>query len=408
VRRGHYGVLALTALCGGGTSGPKPAVAAVVTYSSGLIALLLADFGAPWLTPVIPLLGLDSLVLSTFCGTDPPAIPTFTSAETEAILKLNFGADYDSGISKLTDLVEHLIWYDACQCTTGSPTTLPAAAAPPSGTPILVAPYPQATTACKILAPQGFTVTPSTGPIFAGQLSNVSAAGVILDVTSTRVTMHTSVHTSPGENVTFTVTHERVTTTTVVLDTTTFTLTPAQTIVVTIPWTVGAGAIRGFFSGVAGTGSTDATIGFENFCGGDVPGGETSPCCPPDPATQSSLDAILALVTLIQRQLAPFGTVHGASHTGLTGAGQLSVTGLIGVAVDLTTTPGRVGLVAGDPDTVFDVGWINVGTADGWGPRHFITSDPFVLSPVSGDVTLIGYSLPADVVATITELVREP
>ena len=113
-------------------------------------------------------------------------------------------------------------------------------------------------------------------------------------------------------------------------------------------------------------------------------------------------------MNLIQRQLAPFAYVHGTVHTGISGNGQLAVSGLLGVAVDVTTLPARAGRTSGDPDQLYDVGWINVGTADGFGPRQFISSNPFILRPVPGDMTLIGYSIPADVVVTITELVREP
>jgi hypothetical protein len=131
-------------------------------------------------------------------------------------------------------------------------------------------------------------------------------------------------------------------------------------------------------------------------------------CCPVDSAVYSILNAIMSQVTLIQRQLAPFSYVTGAAHTGLSGTGQFAVQGLLGLSVNITTTPARLGLTIGDPNTLWDAGWINVGTADGWGPRSFITSDPFILKPVSGDVTLVGYSIPSDVVVTITELVREP
>ena len=96
------------------------------------------------------------------------------------------------------------------------------------------------------------------------------------------------------------------------------------------------------------------------------------------------------------------------AYSGLSGNGQFAISGLLGVSVALTTVPGRIGLVAGDPDTIFDAGWVTLGTADGWGPRQFITSNPFILRPIAGDMTLLGYSIPADVVATITELTREP
>jgi hypothetical protein len=62
----------------------------------------------------------------------------------------------------------------------------------------------------------------------------------------------------------------------------------------------------------------------------------------------------------------------------------------------------------GDPNRIYDVGWVNVGTPDGWQEPQYITSNPFVIQPVSGDVTVVGYSIPHDVTVTITELIREP
>jgi hypothetical protein len=115
------------------------------------------------------------------------------------------------------------------------------------------------------------------------------------------------------------------------------------------------------------------------------------------------------MTTLIQRQVAPFAYVPGTAHAALTGAGQFAVQGDIGISVDVTTVPGRAGSEYGNPLNLFDLGWLNVGTADGWVHRELITANPFLyLPPDMGVMTLVGYSLSPDVVATITELVREP
>jgi len=51
----------------------------------------------------------------------------------------------------------------------------------------------------------------------------------------------------------------------------------------------------------------------------------------------------MAMVTLIQRQAAPFGYVPGAIHAGLTGTGVIAIQGLIGCKVDITTLPTQLG-----------------------------------------------------------------
>jgi len=53
---------------------------------------------------------------------------------------------------------------------------------------------------------------------------------------------------------------------------------------------------------------------------------------------QAQLDQLMAMVTLIQRQAAPFGYVPGAIHAGLTGTGVIAIQGLIGCK-SVTTLP---------------------------------------------------------------------
>jgi hypothetical protein len=114
------------------------------------------------------------------------------------------------------------------------------------------------------------------------------------------------------------------------------------------------------------------------------------------------------MVTLLQRQTAPFAYVSGASHTSLSGTGTVAVQGILGVLLNVSI-PTRAGEVVGTPDTRFSVGWINFGTADGYGPRQFIESDSQVLFPaVNGIWTIVGYSLLPGVTMTLTELIREP
>jgi hypothetical protein len=85
------------------------------------------------------------------------------------------------------------------------------------------------------------------------------------------------------------------------------------------------------------------------------------------------------------------------------------VQGILGLAIDLGSLPDRAGLVAGTPNTVYDVGWLNLGTADGYLERHRIQSVSHVIFPASpGVFTTVGYTLPDDLTVTITELLREP
>jgi hypothetical protein len=121
------------------------------------------------------------------------------------------------------------------------------------------------------------------------------------------------------------------------------------------------------------------------------------------------LSRIESLLTLVQRQAAPFAYVNGASHSGLTGNGHLDVQGLLGAKVELTTVPGRLGIASGDPDTLFDAGFLRWGSSSGAATSQRIDTTPFLSFPGgAGQFTRISYSLAGGVVATITELVREP
>lgn len=392
----------MTALCGGGTSGPKPAVAAVVDYSSGLIASILAARGLGWLIPVIPLAGLPPLVLANFCGSDPPALPTFTSAETSAIIGLQFGSDFDSGVSKLKDLILHSLWYDACQCTSGSLTAFPTIT-PPAGTPITLPPLPNATVPCDTKASTNLTWGPGSGTIFP-KITDYRA----MNVTMFRVTTVNSVFsgTGPAESISF---KQYGTDFTTVLRTDVFAVSHAQTSVQYFPALPGTGAFDYQTTWNATTGLTLSQTTVDAFCNGDAPGGVQQPCCPPDLATQASLDLILQTVTLIQRQAVPFGYVPSTVHAGLSGAGVIPIAGLIGAKVAVTTLPTQLGRAGSTPVEYFDMGFLTFGTPDGYPTSYRLERDSQLMLPSRcAAYTDLAYDLHPGVVVTITELLREP
>lgn len=133
------------------------------------------------------------------------------------------------------------------------------------------------------------------------------------------------------------------------------------------------------------------------------------PCCPPDVTTQAYLDLILQAVTLIQRQSVPFGYVPATTHAALSGAGSLTIGGLIGVKVDLTTIPASYGRSGTSPTEYFDLGWVTFGTPDGFPSSFRVDKELNLLTPrLCGAYTVLDYQLAPGVIATITELVREP
>jgi hypothetical protein len=147
-------------------------------------------------------------------------------------------------------------------------------------------------------------------------------------------------------------------------------------------------------------------IDFWAQCGGTI-GGPVNPCAA-DPAVLDLLGQIMQLLLLVQRQGVPFATINGAAHTALTGNGSIAVQGLIGARVELTTLPGWVGQESGSPNVLFETGWINWESPSGFTDREFLSANPLVTyPPLAGVYTALHYSIPAGIVATITELRRE-
>lgn len=393
----------MTAICpAGGPSSPKLGAAEWVTYTSGLLGAIFAAYDMVWLIPLVPFLGLAPLELNAFCATDPPTEPAFTSDETSALLNLRFGSDFDSGLAKLVDLAKGMIWRELCECDSGTATPFAPPAIPP-GTPITQY-YAPTNDPCDAV----FTYTDA----FAAGGGSLNRGGPILTAG-----VHPSAFVyhcvgTPGFSGTagsFNWTFEQVGPGNVTLRSDVVNVpTPTATVDRTVQAVANVQQIRLTQASVSGTTTqkiTGTTI--TSYCG--VPNAPQAPCCPPDIAVQSTLDAIFSLVQLIQRQSVPFATIDGASHPGVTGNGEISVHGLIGLRIDITTLPGRTGVTEGHPDTYFGIGWIRMGDSTSWSPRWWIDADPWILLPPSAGIyTRLGYSIASDVTVTITEIVREP
>jgi hypothetical protein len=395
----------MTALCGGGSSAPKALTDVVAYYSAGRAAQLLLAAGIAEFSPILPLAGLIPLVASTFCGTDPPTMTALTSAEATALLNLQFGADFDSGLGKFKDILLNLLWNDMCECTSGTYTP-PVAPASPSDIPQIVLPVPGPTVPCKV-------GTVSAGP--SQHVSGVSGSfigGVAKPIGGVPT----------GYRATFTLTASSASPSTVQL---TIRGTPAaspvsnlQTQIMVVgttyqilsSWPNGANEVDLDLQSLAGGGSDvsfNATV--EIFCNGDQPTATIQPCCPPDPATQNYLDIILRTVTLIQRQAVPFAYVASTSHTGLSGAGSIDISGLLGAKVSVTTLPASYGRAGSSPLEVFDLGFITFGTADGFPSSYRLERTEQLLLPVRCSAyTQIDYDLAPGVVIDLVELLREP
>lgn len=166
--------------------------------------------------------------------------------------------------------------------------------------------------------------------------------------------------------------------------------------------------------GVFHTTGTDITLKssgrLQYFCGSNNTSTILTPCCPPDLSLDLRLRRIEDLEHIIINLMGQSGLGHtdGTAHTGLTGAGSItlhdSVTAIrVNVTSSLATWPNN----PGDPNYYLSLGFITSIAAGsplkGW--RLVYSQQIF---PIVAYADQIGYTLPPGVTATITELLPHP
>lgn len=411
----------MTLVCGGGASSAKSGFPSLVTMDAASI-LAFINSNASSLGFLLSFGGLLNTItydLSTYCTTDPPALPSNSDIQT-ALVNIITGDPLTRLQAQLTlnNTVGRYLWPYFCQCTSGAAPTAPTAPSVtnvPSVNPnlggVLGQPCWDATITELAANSTNWADAPTQKALVPYSTGYPAGTPV-----PTSITLSVSSDTagadpaSPILSVSWRGPTGSIISTVGAFSTGQSHCNAGATCTVTTTPPTGAASFVTTVSGVTSDsmiGTNSATMRFTMYCSGQNPSVPAGPCCPPDPILTGRLQQILDLVTLIQRQAVPFAYIGGAAHTGLSGNGNFAVSGILGLRVDLTTVPGRLGESSGDPVSLWDAGWINVGSADGFGPRLFISSNPMLVLPVSSAATVVGYSIPADVTATITELIRE-
>ena len=397
----------MTALCGGGPSGPKPGIAQQILYSAGGAEALALFSGAEWFSPWAALLGQIAYNTVESCATDPPGYPALTPDDFAASINYLDPVAMFSAIAKIRAWVQTFLWYTNCQCTGGgTPTNSPPAQ--PAGMPTSVGPVGSA---CY-QTPQKLTALPPSNTAFiAANINCVPAADIatclVSNPTSYYWTFAVSNTVPTGPAVTF---HGQVRNAGVFRNSATKVLNPGQGGSLTLPYQAGDDLIQLVASVAAGTGTNTMTGQQMIFCNGVAPNTNAGPCCPPDPALMSMLAQIFATVTQLQRYEVPFAYVTGASHAGLTGTGTIVVpNGLIGLRLEITSVSPQTSEYAAAPDILAGAGWWSVETVDAVvDERRIRHLDQVWFPSFMSSVTRVGYSLPPGAVATIVELEAEP
>lgn len=397
----------MTAECLGGTSSRKEGVGETIALTGGAIAGLLNTVPIPWAIPLGAYVGLLSYNVVNLCDTDPPADPGITAADALALIGYLDPIGHTTAVSKFSALIARYLWFQVCKCDSVATPPRPAPPAAPVGLPSInppiVGPPGPLTTPCFT---RGARVVDVTAPPSGWGLSAVLFKGIV--PTLAVLKMVNTVATAPGVTVRYNWEWglQRADGGITVIRTDTYTLAPSQTLNAQITPPAGCDVMDGTIQAVSGSGMTHVSADFDLYCNGDIPTTSPSPC-PDDGVTQAMLSQILDLVKLIQRQKVPFAYVPGSRHNGLSGNGQFAVQGIIGASVIITTLPAYLGNIAGDPPELFDVGFVTLGTADGWHRSVRIEHSPTLVLPIEGSETLLGYSLSPGVVVDILELRRE-
>jgi len=382
-----------------------------------MVGALLNNIPTLWAVPLAGFIGAVTYNLSTFCASDPPAVPTFTAQDVIDLLNPYNPIPYSDAQEKFQQLVGAYAWYQVCKCdsvATPAPPTPPSApTGMPSINPPSVAPsYPtgQPCSTFEYVA----TATSGMSNVY-GPLTPIpdGATEIQLSGTWDRTALTSGIRVfgiwwGTAGWASYPTTSQSLSIPDFYIDTSGVHTDPRQAIPpgITHYWTVFGGNPSTFSPSPV---SVDAFVNW--YCGssGSGGGGDVPQPCPTDPFVLAILEQILALTTIIQRQAAPFSYIASTAHAGLTGRGSISVQGLLGAKIEVTAMGSITGEELGDPDVLWDAGWVNWGSADGVSSRQFITNAEMLTLPsLAGQYTEIHYSLEPGVTITITELEREP
>lgn len=116
------------------------------------------------------------------------------------------------------------------------------------------------------------------------------------------------------------------------------------------------------------------------------------------------------MIDLIQRQAVPFAYIVGTVHSGLSGSGSITVSGILGVLLQLADVPVTWGVSADNPSRYIPAPLsVTVGDSAGDQDTHFAHFAEELWFPTAmGAMTTIRYAFRPGCDGAITELVREP
>lgn len=396
----------MTVVCGAGNSHRKTAAPASVFFSvAGLISFF-GDIPYLWLAAIAAYLGSLAYDVDQICSTDPPDEPTILTSDW--FLLIGQGGDRSAhlaAVDKFDALIRHWLWFQNCECITGTTASPAAPQSQPTDWPVSdpngrgVGP-----TACSTFGPESRGVGASSGFAVGSQ----PFAG--LNVTAITADIQQVINTGAGANgkIRFTYQNETSAGVSTGPEYDFFTSPTSAKHTVSIPFQPGYSHLALDIDGNGGTGSSIATVSFFFWCNGDSPNSDGQGECCSDPHLSIQVQEILDLVTLLQRYVAPFALVDGFHHI-VSGQGEFDLGPVVGIRVESgSTLPSAIGVEDGHPDELFDFGKISWGDASGFKRSERITTLPFESAPFQASrFTKVGYVLAPGVTVDMVEMNAE-
>jgi hypothetical protein len=143
------------------------------------------------------------------------------------------------------------------------------------------------------------------------------------------------------------------------------------------------------------------------FCPGQQPIGVSTPCCPPDPNVDIRLRSIQDMLTYVMNHLGatPNSYTKGTVHASLSGQGNISISGLVGVQAVVRSGTPTVPQLEGNPPYQWNLGWLSASTPDGMIDEKRLTRTNQVwISGLTPFANSIGYYFNPGVVVDLVEL----
>jgi hypothetical protein len=415
----------VTALCGGGSSGPQPGVQTAVAVGSIGVEAFITALGFPEVAPLVASFIAAALTIdsASYCSTDPPSDPGLVAGDIADAINFTEPEISIPAQAKIVQWFLSQYWCKICQCSTG---VIPSCGTPSSPGPVSSSPgLPSGTTGTPCWDVTANETTPS-GTVLIDYSADLVPTTTSHTITAWSTGAPTTAYTLPP-GITSLATHgisqpvsggdfglavylifynssgtgvgllQILTDSTGVgVDTTLF---PRSIPSTAVYWQIQA---QGNSNGIAINWSMEVQF----FCPGSGVNDLTTSCCPPDPLLEASLQQILGLVQQIYSMI-PVRVPNyaaGTAHSGLTGGGNITLDATtIAVLVTVTQLPDVYSEIAGFPNTYIGIGWITPANNEGPGAGIAIsrTSQTIQLPEATSS---LDYSLPSGETITVTEL----